>query len=492
MKLLIGCLLSVAAFMAAPPAAQAQAEAGAHGRGATPATQRVIYWNNALIRAVELDHVPAAPGENRVAGQHAGPTHSSRAMAMVQLAVFDAINAIEQKYPSYAGVPRAPSDTSPDAAVAQAAHDTLAALWTAQRARFDKWLADDLAAIPNGRAKYNGIAVGRQAAAAVLALRAGDGADNTDRTVGVDYFPSNAPGHWRPDPVSMSTVALGVTWGQVRPFVVPSVGQFQVPPPPALTSAQYTSAFNLVKRLGGDGKVTPTARTREQTVTGIFWSYDGSPWIGTPPCIYNRIVVEIARKRTRDPVELARLLALVNAAMADAGIAAWNDKWHYDFWRPVTGIREADEGTGPTGLGDGNPATRGDPGWTPLGAQATNTRRPDFTPPFPAYPSGHASFGGAMFQMLRRFYGTDRIAFSFLSDEWNGVSRDNQGWVRPRIVRSYASLSQAELENGYSRIYLGVHWQFNLEGIEQGNAIADYVFEHGLVAANQAAGCPCH
>ncbi|MCS0609237.1 vanadium-dependent haloperoxidase [Massilia solisilvae] len=440
---------------------------------------------------MELDHVPAAPGENRVAGQHAGPTHSSRAMAIVQLAVFDAINAIDQKYPSYAGLPRAPSDTSADAAVAQAAHDALAALWTSQRARFDKWLANDLAHIPDGRAKYNGIAVGRQAAAAVLALRADDNSDNTDRTVGVDYFPSNAPGHWRPDPVSMSTAALGVTWGQVRPFVVPSVDQFRVPPPPALTSSQYTSAFYQVKRLGGDGRTTPTDRTREQTVIGMFWSYDGSPWIGTPPCMYNAIVVNIAQKRTRDPVEMARLLALVNAAMADAGIAAWNDKWRYDFWRPVTGIREADEGSGPTGQGDGNHATRGNPNWTPLGAQATNTRRPDLTPPFPAYPSGHASFGGAMFQMLRRFYGTDRIAFSFVSDEWNGESRDNQGWVRPRIERSYSSLSQAELENGVSRIYLGVHWQFNLEGIEQGNAIANYVFEHGLQPANTGTGCPC-
>ncbi len=133
----------------------------------------------------------------------------------------------------------------------------------------------------------------------------------------------------------------------------------------------------------------------------------------------------------RDAVELARLLALVNVAMADAGVAIWESKYLYGFWRPVTGIREASPGTGPTGAGDGNPATIGDPTFTPLGAPASNLTGPNFTPPFPAYPSGHAGFGGALFQTLRNFYGTDRIAFTFVSDEFNGVTLDNDGNVRP-------------------------------------------------------------
>jgi membrane-associated phospholipid phosphatase len=177
-------------------------------------------------------------------------------------------------------------------------------------------------------------------------------------------------------------------------------------------------------------------------------------------------------------VELARLLALVNVAMSDTGIAAWESKYHWRFWRPVTGIREADAGTGPSGLGDGNDLTLGDPAFTPLGAPASNLHGPDFTPPFPAYPSGHASFGGAVFEILRLYFGTDALPFTFVSDELNGVTRDREGAVRPLVPRSFASLSQAEEENGQSRIYLGIHWGFDkTAGITQGRNIAREVFK---------------
>src|SRR5207248_4540491 len=183
-----------------------------------------------------------------------------------------------------------------------------------------------------------------------------------------------------------------------------------------------------------------------------------------------------------DPVTLARLLALVNVAMADTGIATWESKYHYEYWRPVTGIRESDAGMGPTGLGDGNAATVGDPTFTPFGAPATNLTGPNFTPPFPSYPSGHGAFGGALFETLRRFYGTDQIAFTFVSDELNGVTRDNSGNVRPLVPRSFSSLSQAEEENGQSRIYLGIHWRFDkTAAIAQGRRVADYVFKHAFV-----------
>jgi len=279
----------------------------------------------------------------------------------------------------------------------------------------------------------------------------------------------------------MSPLALGALWRVVTPFVLTSASQFRSPAPPLLTSSAYTAAFNEVKRLGGDGVITPTERTAAQTIAGIYWGYDGTPGLGTPPRLYNQIAVQIATQRGTDVIDLARLLALLNVGMAEAGLASWDTKYQYDFWRPITGIREADPGTGPTGAGDGNPLTIGDINFTPLGAPASNTSGPNFTPPFPAYTSGHATFGATLFQTLRRFYGTDAIAFTFVSDEFNGVTRDNRGNIRPRIPRSFSSLSQAEEENGQSRIYLGIHWAFDkTQGIIQGRNVANYVFANAF------------
>src|SRR5262249_36560648 len=179
----------------------------------------------------------------------------------------------------------------------------------------------------------------------------------------------------------------------------------------------------------------------------------------------------IADKKGTDVVELTRLMALVNVAMADAAIAIWESKYHYSFWRPVTGIRHADESSG----------LFRDPAFTPLGAPASNLMGPNFTPPFPAYPSGHAGFGGGLFETLRRFYGTDHIEFTFMSDEFNGITRDNNGSVRPRMRRTFRTLSQAAEENGQSRIYLGIHWSFDkTEGIAQGRRVADFVFDNAF------------
>ena len=198
---------------------------------------------------------------------------------------------------------------------------------------------------------------------------------------------------------------MGAHWGEVKPFVLESAAQFRVPPPPALDSPEYAVAFDEVKRLGGDGVGTRTERTPDQTQAGIYWAYDGTPSLCAPPRLYNQIVMNIADQMGTDVVDLARLLALVNLAMSDAGIAIWESKYYYQVWRPITGIREADAGTGPSQLGDGNDATTGNANFSPLGAPASNLVGPNFTPPFPAYPSGHAGFGGAIFEILRRFYG---------------------------------------------------------------------------------------
>ena len=333
----------------------------------------------------------------------------------------------------------------------------------------------------DGRAKADGIRVGQRAARAILALRTDDGSQHREPLLGTEFITSDRPGKWRQDPISELPVALGAHWGEVTPFVVPDVTRFRVPPPPSMTSREYTEAYNEVTRLGGDGVNTRTRRTDDQTNAGIYWAYDGTPSLCAPPRLYNQIALQIADQMGTDIVDLARLLAIVNVAMSDAGVASWESKYLYQFWRPVTGIREADPGTGPTGRGDSNPLTIGDRKFSPLGAPASNLQGPNFTPPFPAYPSGHAVFGGALFQTLRNFYRTDEIPFTFTSDELNGVTEDNEGNVRPLRPRTFRTLSQAEEENGQSRIYLGIHWSFDkTEGIAQGRRVANYVFANAF------------
>jgi hypothetical protein len=447
-----------------------------HGQG------DVIHrWNEIAINASGLDHTPVPPGDPRIFGEQLGPGRSSRAMAIVHIAIFDTINAVDRRYHSYTNVQSYQHPLSLNAAVAQSARDTLVALYPSQTAAFNARLAEDLARVHNNHERTNGIDLGRRAAAAILAQRLGDGSEIPEPHVGVDYFPSDLPGHWRQDPISMIPLALGAHWGECRPFVLQSTHQFRCPAPPAMTTPAYTVAYNEVKNLGGDGINTPTQRTPEQTFIGTYWAYDGTPSLCAPPRLYNQITVQIADRTRLEPVQFARLLALVNVAMAEAGMSAWESKYHYDLWRPITGIRESDPGTGPTGLGDGNPDTVGDIHFHPLGAPASNLQGPNFTPPFPAYPSGHATFGGAIFQILRRFYGTDHIGFTFVSDEFNGTTRDNNGNIRPYIPRSFSRLSQAEEENGQSRIYLGIHWSFDkTEGINQGRQVANYVFDHAF------------
>src|SRR5262245_24744469 len=449
-------------------------------------TSWVHHWNEIAIDASGLDHTPVASGENRVFGEQFGPARSSRAMAIVHLAIFDAMNAIEGGYQGYTSVSQKHGPMSMQAAIAQAAHDTLAVLFPSQASNFDLQMEADMAKIPNGKAKSNGMDLGHRAAMTILNMRINDGSQHTEPRVGIEFITSNEPGKWRQDPISQLPLALGAQWSQVKPFVMNSADQFRAPPPPALTSAAYATAFDEVKRLGVDGAATE--RSTEQTEIAIYWAYDGTPSLCAPPRLYNQIAVQVAGQMRSSHMELARLLALVNVAMADAAIAIWESKYFYQFWRPVTGIREADAGTGPTKVGDDNPATAGDPTFSPLGAPASNLAGPNFTPPFPAYPSGHAGFGGAIFQVLRKFYGTDDIPFTFVSDEFNGVTRDNKDNVRPLISRSFNSLSQAEEENGQSRIYLGIHWAFDkTEGIAQGRHVADHVLENILVATKHKA-----
>jgi membrane-associated phospholipid phosphatase len=444
------------------------------GKPRADAAQRLRYWNEIAIDTSALDHTPPGPDERRRYGEQAGPTRTSRALAIVHVAIFEAVNAIGGTYRSYVGLPPVTQNTSLDAAIAQSAHDALVGVYPSQADILQRLLEDDLSAI-NGPAAAigRGIALGQAAAAAILKLRTDDGSNHKEPVVGVDFQPREGIGFWRPDPTpGASKLALGARWPEVRPFVMASASQFRRPPAPSLTSPAYAEAFQEVKSLGGEGP--DTKRTAEQTEIGIFWAYDGTPFLGTPPRLYNQIAVQIAQERNTNVFALARLLALMNVAMADAAIASWETKFEYQVWRPITAIRAAAD--------DGNPATEPDPTFQPLGAPSSNLLGPNYTPPFPAYTSGHATFGGTVFQILRRFYGTDRISFRFQSDEFNGITRDNRGNVRPRRSRAFGTLGAAEEENGQSRIYLGIHWSFDkTQGIRQGNRLANYVFRNAFV-----------
>jgi vanadium chloroperoxidase len=253
------------------------------------------------------------------------------------------------------------------------------------------------------------------------------------------------------------------------------------------------------------------ARTAEETLIGLYWAYDGASGLGTPPRLYNQIVREVADEQGNDVAANARLFALVNVAMGDAGILAWEQKYLHDLWRPVLGIREHDPSLGPAAV-PGNPLSdHSDPGWLPLGAPRTNvTGGKNSTPPFPAYPSGHATFGAAAFQSVRQYYypgranGPDDLTGDrgFISDELNGINRDNKGVTRPRHVRDFSEgLWQMIEENGRSRVYLGVHWIFdafatdtdgamdldqNIGGVPLGLTIANDIAQHGLKHTNGA------
>jgi hypothetical protein len=440
----------------------------------------VLEWNAVALQAAVIDHGLGAPA------LQFGPTRLSRALAIVQIAVFDAVNSIDRSYDPYLTEVNAPPDASIPAAVAQAAHDTLSALYPYLKSTFDAQLAADLRGISNGTAAAEGVAVGHITAAAILAARSHDGSDDN-----TPYVFSDQPGLWRPDPLHPTQQPLSPNWGKVTTFAVPSAETFRAPPPPSITSAEYAAAYEEVKAIGGDGVHTPTIRTEEQTEIGLFWGYDVSPGLCAPVRFYNQIETVIANQQHNTVVQNARLFALTNIAMADAAITCWDTKFDYSYWRPVAAIRENDPGTGPTGLGSGNPflVGQGDPTWQPLGAPADNGSGTNFTPPFPSYTSGHAAIGAALFETLIRFYGRDDIHFTIVSDEFNTVTVDQNGIVRPLRPRSYDSFSQAREENGQSRIYLGIHWSFDkVQGIDEGNDVADYVFQHFLRRSDDRRG----
>ena len=391
------------------------------------------------------------------------PMFEARVYAITFAAVHDALNRVDRRYSTYA--PAAPSvpGASPDAAVATAAHAVLVDQFNqltaygfgAEQAYLDAAYVASLALIPNGPAKSMGVAVGNGAAAAVSAVRAGDGW-NTQTVFDASYPQGTAPGEYQFTPGY--PFALLPHWGSLPPFVLKLATQFQPPAPYPINSTRYTRDYNEIKQLGGDGVTTPSARTADQTEIALFW-------VESSPLMWNRISRTALLSQNLGMWENARLLALVNLGLVDGYISSWSAKFTYNYWRPVTAIRAGDI--------DGNDDTTGDPNWTPL----------VLTPPIPDYDSGHGVEGGIASTILKRFFQTDRIGLAICSTTLPaGQTCDS---ASPR-TRSFSSFSQAADENGLSRILVGIHFRHAVEeGILHGQKIGDWVLAHALLPVTE-------
>lgn len=478
----------------------------------------ILYWNDVALEANRFSHTNGK-------GEQTGPTLSSRALAIVHLAMHDAWFKIEGGMDTYLDLPTPEPGASAAAAVAAAAHATLDALFPSQQAYFDR---KHLEAGLSGTGLDTGYNFGHLVAQCILEDRKCD-PDASDK----GYASSMARYAHRPDPDNPNQGYHGPFYGaRSKGFAISERHGLAAPVfPPAKYDAfvQEVREKGIAPELMGTLPGGADRRTPHETLIGIFWAYDGATEIGTPPRLYNQIIRKVAEKKNNTVAANARLFALVNVAMADAGILAWDQKYIHNFWRPVVGIREHDKSMGPAGEVP-PPGTNAfdpicDPGWLPLGAPSTNATPKDLTPstkdypcghvllgmaknstpPFPAYPSGHATFGAAAFQITRLFYDKEIgrkpdnlfTGLELVSDELNGISKDNTGTVRPRHVRKFPrGLWDMIVENGESRVYLGVHWLFdafvrkeednsldlgsNIGGVPLGLKIAKDIFETGM------------
>ncbi|MCI0746270.1 MAG: phosphatase PAP2 family protein [Verrucomicrobia subdivision 3 bacterium] len=389
----------------------------------------VTDWNNVALDAIRAGRT--------------SPPQASRQLAILHTAIYDAVNGITQTHEPYRVPGKASGGASVEAAVHAAAHSVMVNLYPSMTAMFDAAYNSATGNLPNGPAKSKGLAWGAHVAQAILADRANDGSTNT-----VPYAPGTNPGEWRPT-ISFGGVVrppLLPQWGTVKCFGIKAGSQFRPPTPPALTTHQYADEVNQVKSLG---ETNSTARTADQTQIAYFWANGAGT--ATPPGHWNQIAQIVAEQEGNTLAENARLFALLNIAEADAAIVSWDCKYAYNYWRPITAIREADT--------DNNPLTIQDSTWAPL----------LFTPPFPEYTSGHSTFSGAAAVVLAMFYGTDDIPFTGASDDVPGA------------MRYYTSFSQAAEESGASRIYAGIHfWSANVHGLATGASVGEYVSEHLL------------
>jgi hypothetical protein len=363
--------------------------------------------------------------------------------AMVQGAVYDAVNAIAGGYQPY--LPTAPADPtySQDAAAATAAFRVVANLVPSQLDALQKQYQASLAPIPDGPAKTGGIAVGDAAATAMLNARADDG-----RNGPFTFVFGTTPGVWRQSPPLM--LLDPTPWvGNVKPFLVPSAEMLRTDGPNRLRSRAYARDFNEVKSLGS---LTSTTRTPDQTMAAIFWQ-------SQPGGLYGGVMRSLSARYGLSTAENARLFAMASLAAADGAIGCWNDKYYWNFWRPIDAIRGADS--------DGNRRTRADPTWKALFDPATATTPPLSTPGFPDHPSGHTCVSSATLNAMRDFFGTDRIAFDIVSSRFPGQPRH------------YERFSQALQEVIDARVWGGIHFRTaDEQGAALGRKVARWEEKH--------------
>jgi len=404
----------IAAFMALARAPAGLAHESTHGEAGNAVTR----WNGVALQVLPVDP---------------GTILDSRAFAILHAAIHDAVNGVERRFQPYTADLRSPN-ASVDAAIAAASHDVLVALSPSQQPTIEVAYASALLAIADGPAKQAGVALGRASAKANLERRIGDGADTAASPA---YVPNGKPGDYDFTPPfdgALGKVAMFPGWGRVTPFGI-NLGIHGLPGPDKLDSPEYTRDFNLSKSIG---RLDSKTRTREQTDIALFW-FEFSP-MG-----WNRIANTLVRQQKLDVWNSARVMALVNFALADGFIAGMDAKYQFRFWRPVTAIRRADT--------DGNPDTRTDSTWLPLAGPGF------FTPPVPDYPSTHTVLGAAVAEVLIQNLG-DRVHFTVSSS------------TLPGALREFDSLSDAAHENGLSRVYGGIHFLHAVrDGCRQGKGI---------------------
>lgn len=375
----------------------------------------VLEWNEAVLVALK--------------GDTSSPLLVTRNLAILHLAMRDAVE-------------RSKTDRR-EAAAAGAGFVCAGALFPSHQGNFEKLRAKQVARLGNRPHLQEALANGTTAAQRVLNARANDGS-----AMHISYVPRIEPGQWRRTPPTFRPPELPQWAAKVKPFALTRPDRFRPPGPPPLGSKEWADAFNEIKALGAKDSGT---RSTEQTAIARFWSDFSST--ETPPGHWNSIARSLAAERHLSLIESARLFATLNLALADAGIACWDAKYHYNFWRPVTAIVRAEE--------DGNAGTEARPDWQAL----LNT------PPHPEYPSGHSAFSGAAVAVLSAAFGTDRVGFTVRSD------------ALPGVERTFRSLLACAEECGASRVYGGIHYRFSCKaGLQLGKQVGDSVIAQAKVA----------